>query len=196
MKHSKAAAAAIAIFGLTLSGASSAEMASGMALAATCAGCHGTNGVSAGPAAPTIAGLSEVYIVDTMENYKSGDSYSTIMGRIAKGYSTEEFEAMGKYFSEQEFVAADQAAGPNAKKGEKLHDKYCEKCHADGGTDPEDESGFLSGQWAPYLKYTLTDLMAGDHVMDKKMKKKLMQMHKKEGDAGLEALVDYYSGNK
>jgi sulfide dehydrogenase cytochrome subunit len=167
-----------------------------MALAATCAGCHGTNGVSTGPAAPTIAGMAEVYIVDAMENYKSGDNYSTIMGRIAKGYSSDEFEAMAKYFSKQKFVAADQAAGPNAEKGAKLHDKYCEKCHADGGTDPEDESGFLSGQWAPYLKYTLADLMAGDKVMDKKMKKKLMQMHKKEGDAGLEALVDYYSGNK
>ena len=47
--------------------------------------------------------------------------------------------------------------------------------HADGGTDPEDESGFLSGQWAPYLKYTMADLMAGGKVMDKKLKKKLLK---------------------
>lgn len=196
MKQGNVVKTAIAVIGLTISFTSSAEIASGKALAATCAGCHGTNGVSTGPATPTLAGLSSAYLVDTMENYKSGDSYSTIMGRIAKGYTTEEFEAMGDYFAKQKFVPADQPAGPNASLGAKLHDKNCEKCHADGGTDPADDSGFLSGQWAPYLKYTFTDLMNGDHVMGKKMKKKLMSVHKKEGDAGIDALVDYYSGNK
>jgi sulfide dehydrogenase cytochrome subunit len=196
MKHIHAVSAAIALFGLTVSGASVAEIASSEALAVTCAGCHGTNGVSNGPATPTIAGMSATYIADTMEKYKSGDHYSTIMGRIAKGYSTEEFAAMGEYFSKQKFTAANQTAGKNAKKGEKLHDKNCEKCHSEGGTAASDDSGFLSGQWAPYLKYTLTDLLAGNHDMDKKMKKKLEDVHGKEGDAGIDALVDYYSGNK
>ena len=32
--------------------------------------------------------------------------------------------------------------------------------------------------------------------MPKKMKKKLESMHKKEGDAGIQALLEYYAGNK
>jgi len=39
----------------------------------TCAGCHGTGGASVGPASPTIAGKSAVYINDVMAAYKSGD---------------------------------------------------------------------------------------------------------------------------
>ncbi|MBL7003739.1 MAG: c-type cytochrome [Gammaproteobacteria bacterium] len=196
MKQQQALKAAIAAIALSLSGTAFAGSASGEALGVTCAGCHGTNGVSTGPATPTIAGMSKTYIVDTMENYKTGDNYSTIMGRIAKGYSTAEFEAMGDFFSKQSFSAADQASGKNAKAGKKIHKKSCKKCHEDGGTSADDDSGFLSGQWAPYLKYTFTDLMNGEHVMGKKMKKQMKKMHEKHGDAGIAALLDYYSSNK
>lgn len=192
MKQQKALKTAALVIGLALAGNVSAEMATGDALGMTCAGCHGTNGVSTGPATPTIAGLSSVYLVESMENYKSGDSYSTIMGRIAKGYSTAEFEAMGEFFAKQTYVAANQDSGSMVKKGKKLHKKNCAKCHDEGGTLAEDDSGFLSGQWALYTHYTLEDMMAGDHPMGKKMKKKLMKVHKKDG---LPALLDYYKSN-
>jgi cytochrome c553 len=68
-------------------------------LADTCAGCHGTDGASTGPATPSIAGNSEIYTVDTMMAFKSGERPSTVMGRIAKGYSEEEFKLMGSYFA-------------------------------------------------------------------------------------------------
>lgn len=195
MKQIKALKTAIAVFGLALAGSATAEIATGEALAITCAGCHGTNGVSAGPATPTIAGLSPDYLVEAMKNYKSGDSYSTIMGRIAKGYGEEEFQAMADFFAKQKFVAANQKVGDNVKKGKKLHKKYCEKCHSEGGSLAEDDSGILAGQWTPYLKYTLEDLLEGNHPMSKKMKKKLKKMHKKEGKAGTSALLDYYGSN-
>lgn len=195
MKNNKALTAAIAVFGLSMGGNAIADSASGQALSYTCAGCHGTNGVSNGPATPTIAGLSSAYLVEAMENYKSGDSYSTIMGRIAKGYSTEEFEAMGEFFAKQKFVAAKQEAGDNAKLGQKLHKKNCEKCHSEAGTVADDDSGFLSGQWTPYLSNTLEDMLAGDHPMPKKMKKKLKKVIDKEGPAGKAALLDFYGKN-
>lgn len=171
----------------------SAEM-----LANTCAGCHGTYGASAGPASPSLGGISSEYFKETMAGFASDEIKSTIMGRIAKGYSEEEIAQMGDYFAKQKFVPAKQSFDEaKAKKGAKLHDKYCEKCHAEGGTSAEDDSGILAGQLVPYLKYTLADFTAGDREMSKKMKKKVNALIKKEGDAGVDALMNFYaSGNK
>ncbi|MGD8590913.1 MAG: cytochrome c4 [Chromatiales bacterium] len=166
-------------------------------LANACAGCHGSHGNSAGPATPTIAGISPVYFEEVMLDFKNDEIKSTIMGRIAKGYSDEEIKAMGEVFSKQAFVAAKQPFDEKkADFGAKLHDKYCEKCHADGGTSAEDDSGILSGQLVLYLKYTLADFKAGDREMTKKMKKKVLRLQKKQGDEGFDALMNYYASNK
>jgi sulfide dehydrogenase cytochrome subunit len=171
--------------------------ASATMLANTCAGCHGTNGASMGPAAPTIAGLSKDYFVETMKGFASGDIPSTIMNRIAAGYSDDEFGAMADYFGSQPFVKAKQGFDPKlAKKGAKLHDKYCEKCHEDGGQSGEDDAGILAGQWTPYVNWTLADYKSGDREATKKMKKKLQQMLEKEGSAGVEALLNYYASQR
>ncbi len=153
--------------------------ASANMLANTCAGCHGTQGASAGPATPSIGGISPVYFEEVMQGFKKGEIKTTIMGRIAQGYSDEEIKAMADVFSKQPFVAAKQPFDEGkAKLGAKLHDKYCEKCHADGGTSVEDDSGILSGQLVPYLKYTLIDYKAGDREMTKKMKKQVNKLQK------------------
>ncbi len=74
--------------------------------------------------------------------------------------------------------------------------KYCEKCHADGGSSAEDDAGILAGQWQPYLKWTLDDYNSGDREMYKKMAKKMNKMLKKEGDEGITQLLHYYAGQK
>lgn len=199
MKKVKALQAALVACGLALAGTAVAGP-SAEALAYTCAGCHGTNGQSMGPASPSLAGMSQPVMVETMQGFKSGEINATIMGRIAKGYTDEQFELMGEYFAKQEFIPADQPSDAKlAKKGAKLHDKYCEKCHSEGGTVEmavEDEVGVLTGQWKPYLHNSLNDFIAGTRPMPKKMKKKLEKMHKKEGDAGVKALLEFYAGNK
>ena len=163
-------------------------------LANTCAGCHGGNGVSMGPSIPTLAGMSSAYIVETMEGYKTDEIPSTIMGRLAKGYSTAEFEQMGEYFSKQKFVAAKQEAdAAKAEKGAKIHDKYCEKCHSELGTIADDDSGILKGQWKSYLSAQMMDYHNKDRKASKKMAKKMKKMLNKEGSAGAEALVEFYS---
>ncbi len=166
-------------------------------LANTCAGCHGTHGASAGPATPSIGGISAVYFEEVMQGFKSGEVKATIMDRIAKGYSEEEIKAMGEYFSQQPFVPVEQPFdAAKAKAGAKLHDKYCEKCHADGGTSKEDDAGILMGQLTPYLHYAISDFKSGDREMPKKMKKQVEQLIKKEGDAGFDALINFYAQGK
>ena len=128
------------------SSGASAGGASAAMLSDTCAGCHGTDGVSGGPAMPTIAGMSNDFFIEVMQGYGSGEIPSTIMGRIAKGYSEDEIKAMAKHFSSLKFTKAAQKFDAKlAKKGAKLHDKYCEKCHAEGGADAEDDSAVQRG---------------------------------------------------
>ncbi|WP_428609755.1 c-type cytochrome [Sedimenticola sp.] len=166
-------------------------------LANTCAGCHGSNGSSMGPASPTIAGLSPTYFEETMAGFASGEIPSTIMGRIAKGYTEEEIKAIAKYYAGKPFNKGKQSFDADlAAKGAKLHDKYCEKCHADGGTSAEDDAGVLAGQWTPYLTWTMADFKAGDREATKKMKKKLSALLEREGNEGLNALINYYASQQ
>jgi sulfide dehydrogenase cytochrome subunit len=163
----------------------------------SCAGCHGTNGVSYGPAAPTIAGFSAEYTIEAMKEYKSDERASTIMGRIARGYSDDEIKAMAEFFAKQKFMAADQKIDTAlVGKGKKLHDKYCEKCHEDEGTSNADDAGLLAGQWMPYMHYTMEDFISGKRSMPKKMKKKVEKMQKKEGDEAMKALLNFYASKK
>jgi sulfide dehydrogenase cytochrome subunit len=185
------------VLSLATSGVATADGASASMLSDTCFGCHGTEGASAGPATPSISGISKDYFVEIMNGFASGDVPSTIMGRIAKGYTEDEITTMAKYFSSQEFIKAKQDFDPTlAKTGAKLHDKYCEKCHAEGGSSAEDDSGILNGQWSPYVKWTLSDFTEGHRDAPKKMNKQLKKLVKKEGDAGINALLNYYASGK
>lgn len=189
---------ALGLAALGLTSGAGAEVTAEM-LAGNCAGCHGTGGNSQGPAAPSIAAMDPVVFVDAMEAFKSGDTYSTIMGRIAKGYSTEDFQKMGEYFHKQEYVPAKQSYDKAlAKKGAKLHEKYCEKCHAEGGKPLVDEEDYniLAGQWVPYLQFAMSDFREDRREMEKKMAKKLEEMLTAEGDAGLDALYAFYASQK
>jgi len=142
--------------------------------------------------------MSTEYFMEAMEEYKSGVRPSTIMGRIAKGYSEEEFQLMAGYFSKQVFNRdKDQKIDAKmAERGAKLHKKYCEKCHEDGGRSSEDDAGILAGQWMPYLQYTMTDYLSGNREMTKKMKKRVNELKEKKGDKGFEELFHYYGSLK
>ena len=69
-----------------------------------------------------------------MKRYADGSAYSTIMGRIAKGFTTEEIALMADYFAKAQFAPAKQKFDTAlVKEGGKLHEKVCEKCHSEGG---------------------------------------------------------------
>jgi cytochrome subunit of sulfide dehydrogenase len=189
------------------------------ALASTCFGCHGTGGVSAGPASPTLAGTNAEYFNDIMKRYKDGTAYSTIMGRIAKGYTEEEIALMADYFLKAPFSPAKQKFDEAlVKKGAKTHDKVCEKCHSDGGAvlaampgdkskqgrddddeedqEDSDEWQILAGQWTPYLHYTLEDYMEGRRDAPKKMMKALEKAKARGGDEAIAALLAFYASQQ
>ncbi|EXJ14884.1 c-type cytochrome [Imhoffiella purpurea] len=190
---------AIGAIALGLSSAAGADGATGEMLAGACAGCHGDSGNSMGPAAPSIAAMDPMVFVDAMEAFKSGETYSTVMGRIAKGYSSQEFEKMGQYFKQQTYVPADQGYEVAlVDEGARLHDKYCEKCHAEGGKPLVDEEDYsiLAGQWTPYLQFAMSDFREDRREMEKKMRRKLEEMLEREGEESLDAVFSFYASQQ
>jgi len=163
-------------------------------LADTCAGCHGTDGASNGPATPSIAGNSETYLVETMQAFKSGERSSTVMGRIAKGYSDEEFKLMASVFAKQPNAKTSQKLdAARVKAGAKLFGKNCEKCHDEKGGLADDDSGILASQWLPYLQYSMEDFKAGSREWGgKKMKKKVDKLN----DDELAALLQFFASQQ
>lgn len=167
-------------------------------LAMTCAGCHGTDGTSAGPALPTIGGMYPDYFIEIMEGFANDEIYSTVMGRIARGYTEDEISLMADYFHERPFVAAKQPFNAElAEQGRRLHDKYCEKCHAEGGKPLVDEEYYVTaGQWIPYLENAMQDFREERRPIERKMKQQLDRMLQREGEASIEALVAFYASQQ
>lgn len=193
MKYKSFVQGALVLGGIAFGGAALAATPSGQMLGNTCAGCHGTHGNTNGPATPSIAGIATEYFIETMKAYKSDARPATIMNRIAKGYSDEEIEAMAKFFAEQKFRPLKQDADAmQARLGEQLHKRSCEKCHEDGGKVSED-GGLLAGQPKMYLHWTLQDFLSGKREMPKKMKRRMDQVNQAKGDEGMAALVDFYA---
>lgn len=86
---------------LLMAGPATAETEASV-LAGTCANCHGTDGVSPG-AIPSIAGLPFDYLLEQLLAFKADEvPGTTVMGRIAKGYTDEELEALAQHFSQIE----------------------------------------------------------------------------------------------
>jgi sulfide dehydrogenase cytochrome subunit len=167
----------------------------GAVLGGTCAACHGYNGSSVG-IIPSIAGNKVEYFVDAMEGFKSGERKSTVMGRIAKGYSSEEINRMAEFFaSKPSLPMAQQFDARKAELGAKIHEESCNKCHKDGGKSAE-EDPILAGQSMLYLQYSMDDFKNKDREPDEKMSKKVKEVIEKHGREGLEALIHYYGSKK
>ncbi len=161
-------------------------------LAYTCAGCHGTDGSSVGPATPSIAGTDAAVFTEAMMSYKKGERPSTIMTRIAKGYSDAEINQMAEFFAAQKLTRYPQTVdAAKAAKGKALHEEYCEKCHEDGGRNPKDV-GVLAGQWMPYLEIAMQECAAGDREQTKKMKSKVEALIKDHGKESIQDIIQYY----
>ena len=176
--------------GAAFAGGPSAEM-----LAGACAACHGPGGISAGPATPSIAGMTEEYLEFSMQDYKSDTRKSTVMNRIAKGYSDEEIKLIAKYYAGLKYASVNQEAETSmVAKGDDLQKTYCDSCHENNGAKA-DGIGILAGQAMPYLDYTIADFQSGDRPMDRRKKQKMDQLVRDAGEDGFHAIIQYYGSH-
>ena len=68
--------------------------------ALSCSGCHAATRV-ADTTVPRLNGRNPADIVTAMEAFKSGQLPSTVMGRIAKGFSDDEVKAIAAWYGAQ-----------------------------------------------------------------------------------------------
>jgi sulfide dehydrogenase cytochrome subunit len=182
--------------------AAGALMASAHALAAppspamlanACAGCHGTYGGSAGPVMPSLAGQSKEAIVAAMQKFKSGERPSTVMGRLAKGYSDADFEAMGTFFAAQKIHPTEQVLdAKRVARGAALQEANCARCHMEDGKEGKDDTPAMASQWLPYMQMQMALYLEGKRKMPEKMAEKVKPL----SVADLEALLHFYASVK
>jgi cytochrome c553 len=95
------ALSAIALAAFTLlSGAAMAASPEPPGGAAACSGCHATNAAVETPV-PKITGRKAEDIEAAMAAFRSGEKPSTVMGRIAKGYTDDEIKPLAAWFAAQ-----------------------------------------------------------------------------------------------
>ena len=82
---------------LTPGAAASAEPPPG---AASCSGCHPV-GANANTPVPRLHGRGAGELTAAMEAFKSGQKPSTVMGRIAKGFTAPEIAAIAEWYAAQ-----------------------------------------------------------------------------------------------
>jgi sulfide dehydrogenase cytochrome subunit len=68
--------------------------------ASSCSGCHAAS-AKVDTAVPRLAGRKAADIVAQMQAFKTGEKASTVMGRIAKGFTDAEVEAIAAWYAQQ-----------------------------------------------------------------------------------------------
>lgn len=159
----------------------------GEMLGQSCMSCHGTRGTSTEQAVPTIGGQTEQYLNASLKAYRDARRPSTIMERIAQGYSTKELEALATYFAAQSFGRPAQPTdAEKVVRGEAVHERKCNRCHLHGGRDTnEAESPLLAGQKLDYLRRNMEEILAGKRSIEIKMDAALREITREEIDATL-----------
>lgn len=189
--------------GLSLPGIAIQAADGGKLAQEKCEQCHGKNGNSDKEDVPSIAGFSDVVLIDSMEMYREGERTGakyklegepeTDMNEIAKKLGNENIEALGVFYSQQEFLPRTQKFDASlAEKGAEIHDAKCENCHSEQGGNPDDDAAILAGQWTPYLRTQFTAFMSGEREAPKKMQKKIENLSPED----IEALLNFYAGQQ
>jgi sulfide dehydrogenase cytochrome subunit len=192
---------------LTLGLFGSAAMADLDAVVENCNGCHGNDGVSQWTDVPTIAGIPEFVHSDalyvfrdearpcTESEYRQGDTSrpATSMCAVTADLSDDMIDEVAAYYAGLPFVAAKQDFDAAlAEAGKAVHEAECDRCHSEGGSNPDDEASILAGQQMGYLADTMAEYRAGEREQPKKMEEKVMAL----SDDDVKALINYYASQQ
>ena len=192
------------LFSFLAAASSAAELD---AIIENCNGCHGDDGVSEWSDVPTIAGIPEYVHSDALyffrdnerpcseSEYRQGDTSrpATTMCAVLADLSDDMLDEVAAHYAALPFVAAQQEFDAGlADAGKAIHDAQCDRCHSEGGTNPDDEASILGGQWMGYMKATFAEYASGDREQPKKMQEKMDAL----SEADTTALLHYYASQQ
>lgn len=176
------------------------DAAAGQEKSAVCAGCHNADGNSVNPLWPKIAGQHPGYIVQQLQDFKSGARQDPVMAPMAMPLSDEDMVNLAAYFSAQEKTHGEAAADMVAR-GEKLYRggnlatgvSACAACHAPNGVgNPAANFPALAGQHATYIEKALKDFRAGTRNNDNAQM--MQNVAARMSDAEIAAVAQYIQG--
>jgi len=167
-----------------------------------CVGCHGENGISKNSDIPIIAGASAFFLENQLFLFRdegrpcAGELFSQQEDppadnhcALATDWSDADIAALAGYFSELPHHSAEQSVDAAlAQTGKAIHERSCDRCHAEGGSLALDDAGILAGQWRPYLIRTLKSFRAEERWQEEKMAEATATL----SDDDIKALAEYY----
>ena len=168
-------------------------------IASQCNTCHGEGGHSTTPEIPSIGGFSAFAIVDLLDTYRMGlrtpttvdlpDGTETDMEQVVHALSEDDQWAVAEYYSMQPWRPREQNFDADlAARGARIHDEKCDKCHHDGGRDPEFDLPITAGQWREYLVAEFENFDSGRRALSTKMKEKYDTL----SASGKRAIIELY----
>ena len=177
------------------------------AIIADCNGCHGDDGVSQWTDVPTIAGIPEFVHSDALyiyrdeerpcaeSEYRQGDTSkaATTMCAVVADMDDDTIDEVAMYYAELPWVSAVQEFDASlVDAGKALHDEKCDKCHSEGGSNPDDEASILAGQWIGYMEATFAQYKADERDQPSKMRDKMNELSADDE----KALIAYYASQQ
>jgi cytochrome c553 len=167
-------------------------------VAATCASCHNADGNSAVPANPKLAGQHADYLLEQLQEFKSGKRANPVMSGMAAGLSDADMKNIAAWLATQKPKAGFAKNKDMVALGEKIYkggiaDRQvpaCAGCHSPTGAGIPGSYPRLSGQHAEYVATTLTGFRDGT----RKNNASMTQVTAKLNDKEIKALADYIAG--
>jgi cytochrome c553 len=178
------------------------DAAAGQAKAATCFACHGPGGNGAiNPAWPKLAGQHSAYIVEQLNEFKSGQRKVAVMMGQAATLSDDDMHNLAAYFAAQKPVpgVASKDAVAVAEKLYRAGDAErglpaCAACHGPTGAgNAAAQFPRLGGQNTAYAAAELNDYKTGERGAQGKGQI-MATIAAKLSDAEIQALSSYISG--
>ena len=159
--------------------------AAGKSKTEACAGCHGNAGVSIGLPGPTLAGQSEAYLVDALEDYKTGKRNNALMKAMVASVSDGDLADVAAYYAGLKCdVALKARPGRRAAAGVSV----CTNCHGANGISADHAAPNLAGQSKDYLASALKSYAGGarSHAV-------MSVLIKGTSEAEVEKIAAYYA---
>ncbi|MDE0271682.1 MAG: c-type cytochrome [Gammaproteobacteria bacterium] len=172
----------------------------GERVASQCAECHGEGGRSQTRDVPSIAGFSMLATMELLDTYRRGlreartvelpDGTKTDMVEVVDSLSNADEWAVVIYYANQQWQPHEQPFDADlARQGAEIHAEKCDRCHYDGGRDPESDLPISAGQWREYLVAEFDNFDSGRRAMSDKMREKYDTLSAAEKRAIIELYV-------